>query len=69
LIIYFYFFKCQIFFFLINEKLIFGLWELHVKNNCYCICESCYIWGPIEYEKKTNPDTMADSHHPKNKNK
>jgi len=29
--------------------------------------ESCYIWGPIEYEKDTNPDTMADSHQPKKK--
>ncbi len=57
LIIYFYFFKCQSFFFLINENLIFGLWESHVKNNCYSICESCYIWGPIE----------ADSRQPKKK--
>jgi hypothetical protein len=47
--------------------LIFGLRELHVKKNYYCICESCYIWGPIEYEKNTNPDTMADYRQPKKK--
>ncbi len=37
------------------------------EKNCYCICESCYIWGPIEYEKNTNPDSLADSRQPKKK--
>ncbi len=39
----------------------------HEKQLLLHFCESCYIWGPIEYEKNTNPDTLTDSHQPKKK--
>jgi len=33
------------------KNLIFGLWKLDVKINCYCIYENWLIWKLGEFEK------------------